>query len=51
MKQWSPTSWLQHPYEQAANYPDEAQLARVVEQLSQLPPLVTSGEIKNLKHD
>ena len=49
MKEWSPTSWLQYSYEQAAHYPDEAQLARVVEQLSQLPPLVTSGEIKNLK--
>ncbi len=49
MKEWSPTSWLKHPYEQAALYPDEEQLARVVEQLSQLPPLVTSGEIKRLK--
>ena len=50
VKKWSPTSWSQYTYEQAANYPDKAQLARVVEQLSQLPPLVTSGEIKNLKH-
>lgn len=50
MKKWSPTSWLHCSYEQAASYPDEAPLARVVEQLSQLPPLVTSGEIKKLKH-
>ena len=50
MKKWSSTSWLDYSYEQAANYPDEAQLAQVVLQLSQLPPLVTSGEIKNLKH-
>jgi 3-deoxy-7-phosphoheptulonate synthase len=49
MTKWSPTSWLQYPYTQAANYPDENQLARVVQQLSLLPPLVTSGEIKNLK--
>ena len=49
MKEWSPTSWLQYAYEQAAHYHDEAQLARVVLELSQLPPLVTSGEIKNLK--
>lgn len=49
MTEWSPTSWSQYSYEQAANYPDEAQLARVVQQLSQLPPLVTSGEIKHLK--
>ncbi|STX41226.1 3-deoxy-7-phosphoheptulonate synthase [Legionella donaldsonii] len=49
MHQWSPMSWQQHSYEQAANYPDQNQLAKVVEQLSNLPPLVTSGEIKNLK--
>jgi 3-deoxy-7-phosphoheptulonate synthase len=49
MKGWSPTSWLDYSYEQAANYPDELQLSRVVQQLSQLPPLVTSGEIKQLK--
>jgi 3-deoxy-7-phosphoheptulonate synthase len=49
MQEWSPVSWQQFSYEQAANYPDQNQLARVVEQLSQLPPLVTSGEVKNLK--
>lgn len=49
MSTWSPKSWLNYPYEQAATYPDEAQLTRVVEQLSQLPPLVSSGEIVHLK--
>ena len=49
MNEWSPTSWLKASYEQAANYPDEEQLMQVVEQLSQLPPLVTSGEIIHLK--
>ncbi len=49
MQTWSPTSWLQCSYHQAANYPDNAQLIHVVEQLSLLPPLVTSGEIKQLK--
>jgi 3-deoxy-7-phosphoheptulonate synthase len=49
MEKWTPLSWQNFPYEQAATYPDEGQLAKVVEQLSQLPPLVTSGEIKNLK--
>lgn len=49
MNSWSPTSWQQFSYQQAATYPDEEQLTRVVEQLSHLPPLVTSGEIKNLK--
>lgn len=46
---WSPVSWKKFSYQQAATYPDETQLTRVVEQLRQLPPLVTSGEVKNLK--
>lgn len=49
MNNWSPTSWQKFSYQQAAVYPDEAQLAQAVNQLSQLPPLVTSGEIKKLK--
>jgi 3-deoxy-7-phosphoheptulonate synthase len=49
MKDWALTSWTRYPYEQAAHYPDEALLSRTVEQLSQLPPLVTNGEINNLK--
>jgi len=49
MKEWSPTSWTNFSYEQAAIYPEKEQLNRVVEQLSQLPPLVTGGEIKHLK--
>ncbi|KTD48573.1 2-keto-3-deoxy-D-arabino-heptulosonate 7- phosphate synthase [Legionella rubrilucens] len=49
MSSWSPVSWQQFSYQQAATYPDEIQLSRVVEQLSQMPPLVTSGEIKRLK--
>jgi len=50
MQTWSPTSWLQHPYQQAANYPDNEQLSCVLKQLHQLPPLVTCNEIKQLKH-
>lgn len=49
MQKWSPVSWQEFSYEQSASYPDEQQLTKVVEQLSQLPPLVTSGEIRNLK--
>ncbi len=49
MKPWSPKSWLKFSYEQSVSYQDEAQLAKVIDQLSKLPPLVTSGEIKNLK--
>ncbi len=49
MTEWNPTSWQSKPYEQSATYPDEDQLVEVIEKLSQMPPLVTSGEIKNLK--
>lgn len=49
MQKWAPSSWMHFSYEQAPTYPDENQLAKVVHQLSQLPPLVTSGEIKHLK--
>ena len=50
MQTWSPTSWLKCSYQQAVDYPDKGQLTYVLEQLNQLPPLVTSGEIKQLKH-
>lgn len=49
MQPWSLTSWQKFAYEQAATYPDEAQLNQVIQQLSQLPPLVTSGEVLRLK--
>lgn len=49
MQTWSPTSWLHYSYQQAPIYPNKAHLTDVVEQLTQLPPLVTSGEIKHLK--
>ncbi|ARB93662.1 3-deoxy-7-phosphoheptulonate synthase class II [Legionella longbeachae] len=51
MQKWSPISWLQYSYLQAATYADEKKLNKVVEQLSLLPPLVTSSEIKNLKRE
>lgn len=49
MHNWSPVSWQAFNYEQAATYPDEQHLLGVVDKLSALPPLVTSGEIKKLK--
>lgn len=49
MQNWSPISWQNFSYLQAATYSDQKQLQKVVQQLSQLPPLVTSGEIKRLK--
>ncbi|KTD43736.1 3-deoxy-7-phosphoheptulonate synthase class II [Legionella quateirensis] len=51
MQEWSPVSWQQYSYLQAATYVDQEQLNKVVEQLSSLPPLVTSGEVKNLKDE
>ncbi|MBL7479486.1 3-deoxy-7-phosphoheptulonate synthase class II [Legionella bononiensis] len=51
MQEWSPVSWQQYSYLQAATYVDQEQLNKVVEQLSSLPPLVTSGEVKNLKSE
>lgn len=49
MTEWTPTSWQSKPYEQSATYPDELQLESVIEKLNNLPPLVTSGEVKRLK--
>lgn len=51
MQEWSPDSWQQYSYLQAATYADQDQLTKVVEQLSTMPPLVTSGEVKHLKHE
>src|SRR5262245_40348591 len=51
MHTWSPTSWQKHAYLQAATYADEDQLNKVVAQLTTLPPLITSGEVKHLKKE
>ncbi|KTC98855.1 2-keto-3-deoxy-D-arabino-heptulosonate 7- phosphate synthase [Legionella geestiana] len=50
MNQWSPASWQNYNCLQAATYPSPEALAEVVNQLSQLPPLVTSGEVKKLRN-
>ncbi len=49
MHAWSPTSWKLFPAEQQPQYPHEAAVARVVDQISKLPPLVTSWEINALR--
>ena len=46
---WSPESWQAFKALQQAQYPDTEELARVLRQLGQLPPLVTSWEIQALK--
>lgn len=47
---WTPTSWQGKPAAQQPVYPDPEALKRALAQLGHLPPLVTSWEIENLKH-
>jgi len=49
MNQWSPDSWRRKPALQQPEYPDCSHLERVLEELRQLPPLVTSWEIVGLR--
>jgi 3-deoxy-7-phosphoheptulonate synthase len=49
MSEWSPSSWTEKPARQQPVYEDEALLQRVLEQLTALPPLVTSWEVEELK--
>ena len=46
---WSPESWRQRTALQMPTYPDAAALAAALQELGQLPPLVTSWEIFSLK--
>jgi 3-deoxy-7-phosphoheptulonate synthase len=48
---WSPTSWKTKPALQQPGYSDPAALARVVDEMGQLPPLVTSWEIEQLRQE
>ena len=45
---WSPTSWKSHHAAQQPTYPDSNELAQVLNQISVMPPLVTSWEIDHL---
>src|SRR3990167_9468254 len=49
MTNWSPTSWQKYTYTQSPNYADLLDLERVVQQISNLPPLVISNEVDKLK--
>ncbi len=49
MTEWSPELWKKKPALQQPVYEDQADLDRVVRQISQLPPLVTSWEVDKLK--
>jgi 3-deoxy-7-phosphoheptulonate synthase len=46
---WQPASWQTREAKQQATYPDQAELQASLDELSQLPPLVTSWEILSLK--
>jgi 3-deoxy-7-phosphoheptulonate synthase len=46
---WSPSSWRGLPAIQQPDWPDEADLDRVVKSLSTLPPLVFAGEARSLQ--
>ncbi|MBI4905906.1 MAG: 3-deoxy-7-phosphoheptulonate synthase class II [Acidobacteria bacterium] len=47
---WTPQTWQSKPALQQPKYENLEELRQVVEQLSQLPPLVTSWEILDLKN-
>ncbi len=47
---WTPGSWQAKPAAQQPSYPDAKALEEALRQLAHLPPLVTSWEIENLKH-
>jgi len=46
---WSPDSWMTKTIKQIPDYNDPLVLRRVLDELSQYPPLVTSWEIEGLK--
>ena len=48
---WTPDSWQQCTVRQQVQYPDSAEVSRVLQQVSGLPPLVTSWEIANLRRE
>ena len=48
---WGPESWQHRPAEQQPRYADAAKLARVIEELSRLPPVVVSWEVDQLKEE
>ena len=48
---WSPTSWKSKAATQQVTYGDPEALARVVDEMGRLPPLVTSWEIENLRSE
>lgn len=48
---WRIDSWQDKPARQQANYPDQQALTDVLQQMAELPPLVTSWEINTLRNE
>ena len=48
---WAPNTWQARPAAQQVSYGDPAALARVLEKIGHLPPLVTSWEVEALRND
>src|SRR5689334_17480614 len=49
MSSWSPSSWKSANVAQQVVYHDQERAEEIIAQISQLPPLVTSWEIEELK--
>jgi 3-deoxy-7-phosphoheptulonate synthase len=47
--EWAPDSWTAYKAHQQVEYTDQAALRRVIDEISRLPPLVTSWEIEQLR--
>lgn len=47
--EWRPASWQEYEAKQQATYPDQVALQEALDELSGLPPLVTSWEILSLR--
>ncbi|MFZ2507014.1 MAG: 3-deoxy-7-phosphoheptulonate synthase class II [Steroidobacteraceae bacterium] len=48
---WSPDSWQRLPASQQPRYADAAKLARVLDELGRLPPVVVSWEVDQLREE
>ncbi|EAL4968469.1 3-deoxy-7-phosphoheptulonate synthase class II [Campylobacter jejuni] len=46
---WTKNSWKNYPIKQQPIYPDQEEMNRVLARLEKLPPLVFSGEVRNLQ--
>jgi 3-deoxy-7-phosphoheptulonate synthase len=49
IKEWTKTSWHEHPALQQPKWPDKKKYEQVLANIASLPPLVFAGEIRELK--